>query len=56
MKNKRYRAFWENGNASGEFEYTSEYRNNSANNMRDCLRHMNSLYNGSKRITDTYLV
>lgn len=35
MKLRKYRGFWEDGHDSGEFEYYSEHRNYSKNNMED---------------------
>ena len=35
MKLRRYRAFWNDGHDTGEFEYYSSHRNYSKGNMED---------------------
>ena len=35
MKLRRYRAFWDDGHDTGEFEYYSSHRNYSKGNMED---------------------
>lgn len=35
MKSRKYRAFWDDGHDTGEFEYYSSHRNYSKGNMED---------------------
>lgn len=38
MKLRKYRAFWDDGHDTGEFEYYSSHRNYSKGNMEDMKR------------------
>lgn len=60
VKERLYRAIWDDGHDYGEFEYWSSYRNNSKQNKKDAEDKMISKYGyrGAKRkvIIQTYLV
>lgn len=57
---RKYRAFWNNGHDTGEFEFWSNHRAGSKANLKDAYRQYQKKYSYSKnstiKITDIYRV
>ena len=57
---RKYRAFYDNGHDTGEFEFCSNHRAGSKANLKDAYRQYHQKYGYSKhntiKITDIYLI
>jgi hypothetical protein len=60
MKERLYRAFWDDGHDTGEFEFYSKHRAGSKANIEDAYTYISRNYGSSAyrrmKITSTYLV